>query len=221
MPRAALPRLRGQGDVHARRLQLAPRRAAGRDPARAAAAASTAGTTAASPSPRATRSSGSASTSCCRRSPPGARHIYHLYVVRSQERERLRRRARARPASRSRLYYTTPLHLQPVFAHLGYARGLAPRDRALRARMPRAADVADARRGAAARGRARRHGPGSRQNVDFKPYGAVEPPPAVAGRRRRGAGRRRLVRHLRRRVPDPAQSRAGTRTGSRRSRSSS
>ncbi len=38
VPRAALPRLRGQEDVHARRLQLAPRRAAGGHPAPAAAA---------------------------------------------------------------------------------------------------------------------------------------------------------------------------------------
>ena len=99
VPRAALPRLRGQEDVHARRLQLAARRAAGGDPARAAAAASTAGTTAASPWPRATPSSASASTSCCRRSPTGARHIYHLYIVRSAGARAPRRRRSARRAS--------------------------------------------------------------------------------------------------------------------------
>ena len=36
------------------------------------------------------------------------------------------RRARARRASRSKTYYTTPLHLQPVFAHLGHAEGSLP-----------------------------------------------------------------------------------------------
>ena len=36
------------------------------------------------------------------------------------------RRARARRASRAALYYATPLHLQPVFAHLGYAEGSLP-----------------------------------------------------------------------------------------------
>ena len=64
-------------------------------------------------------------------------------------------------------------------------RGLAAGDRALRARMPRAADVADARRGGAARGRATPSRPSLRPERRLPPDGAVEPPPAVAGRRRR------------------------------------
>ncbi len=55
----------------------------------------------------------------------GARHIYHLYVVRSGERERLIAGLAAAGVG-SATYYTTPLHLQPVFAHLGYAEGSLP-----------------------------------------------------------------------------------------------
>ena len=74
---------RGQEDVHARRLQLAARRAAGRDPARSCGRWSTAGTTAASPSRRATTSSGLGELVVLPPVAPGARHVYHLYVVRS------------------------------------------------------------------------------------------------------------------------------------------
>jgi dTDP-4-amino-4,6-dideoxygalactose transaminase len=56
---------------------------------------------------------------------PGARHIYHLYVVRSQERERLIA-GLGEAGVATGLYYTTPLHLQPVFAHLGHAEGSFP-----------------------------------------------------------------------------------------------
>ena len=47
--------------------------------------------------PRATRSSGSASWSSCPLDEPG--HVYHMYVVRSPERDRIARGARARPGS--------------------------------------------------------------------------------------------------------------------------
>ena len=56
---------------------------------------------------------------------PGARHIYHLYVVRSQEREHLIA-GLSEAGVASATYYTTPLHLQPVFAHLGWAEGSFP-----------------------------------------------------------------------------------------------
>jgi dTDP-4-amino-4,6-dideoxygalactose transaminase len=55
----------------------------------------------------------------------GARHIYHLYVVRSQERERLIA-GLAEAGVATGLYYTTPLHLQPVFEHLGHGEGAFP-----------------------------------------------------------------------------------------------
>jgi dTDP-4-amino-4,6-dideoxygalactose transaminase len=55
----------------------------------------------------------------------GARHVYHLYVARSQERERLVA-GLSQAGIGTGVYYTTPLHLQPVFAHLGYAEGSLP-----------------------------------------------------------------------------------------------
>jgi dTDP-4-amino-4,6-dideoxygalactose transaminase len=55
----------------------------------------------------------------------GARHIYHLYVVRSQERERLIA-GLGEAGVATGLYYTTPLHLQPVFEHLGHRAGSFP-----------------------------------------------------------------------------------------------
>jgi dTDP-4-amino-4,6-dideoxygalactose transaminase len=56
---------------------------------------------------------------------PGARHIYHLYVVRSQERDHLAAGLSDAGVSTG-TYYTTPLHMQPVFAHLGWAEGSLP-----------------------------------------------------------------------------------------------
>jgi dTDP-4-amino-4,6-dideoxygalactose transaminase len=52
-------------------------------------------------------------------------HVYHMYVVRSPDRDRIAaglRRAGIGCAS----YYVTPLHLQPVFQSLGYAPGSLP-----------------------------------------------------------------------------------------------
>ena len=65
-PAAALPRLQGQGHLRARRAQLAPGRAAGRDPARRSSRTSTPGATGAAPPPRPTSGPGSASWSSCR-----------------------------------------------------------------------------------------------------------------------------------------------------------
>jgi dTDP-4-amino-4,6-dideoxygalactose transaminase len=62
------------------------------------------------------------------RDDPG--HVYHMYVCRSPERDRIAAAlAGAEIACAS--YYTTPLHLQPAFAHLGYTPGDLPQtDRA-------------------------------------------------------------------------------------------
>jgi len=52
-------------------------------------------------------------------------HVYHLFVCRSPERDRIR--AALKDASiGSAVYYTTPLHLQPALAYLGYERGSLP-----------------------------------------------------------------------------------------------
>ncbi len=52
-------------------------------------------------------------------------HVYHMYVVRSRERERLAR-ALAQAGIGHASYYTTPLHLQPAFRYLGYEPGSLP-----------------------------------------------------------------------------------------------
>jgi dTDP-4-amino-4,6-dideoxygalactose transaminase len=56
---------------------------------------------------------------------PGARHVYHLYVVRHRERDALRA-ALGEAGVASAVYYGIPLHLQPVFAGLGYRPGDLP-----------------------------------------------------------------------------------------------
>ncbi|MFQ5426834.1 MAG: DegT/DnrJ/EryC1/StrS family aminotransferase, partial [Gaiellales bacterium] len=52
-------------------------------------------------------------------------HVYHLYVVRTPERDRLRTALEAAGVA-ARAYYRTPLHLQPVFSRLGYEEGSLP-----------------------------------------------------------------------------------------------
>ena len=52
-------------------------------------------------------------------------HVYHLYVVRTPERDRVAS-ALAEAGIGCASYYRTPLHLQPVFAELGYAAGSLP-----------------------------------------------------------------------------------------------
>jgi dTDP-4-amino-4,6-dideoxygalactose transaminase len=52
-------------------------------------------------------------------------HVYHMYVVRSRDRDRIAEALRAAEIGCA-TYYTTPLHLQPVFAGLGYEPGSLP-----------------------------------------------------------------------------------------------
>ena len=56
---------------------------------------------------------------------PAATHVYHLYMARHRERDRLLE-ALAAEGIGAAVYYGTPLHLQPVFAHLGYTEGDLP-----------------------------------------------------------------------------------------------
>ena len=56
---------------------------------------------------------------------PGATHIYHLYMVRHPDRDALREALSAGGVA-SAVYYGTPMHLQPVFAGLGYSEGDLP-----------------------------------------------------------------------------------------------
>jgi dTDP-4-amino-4,6-dideoxygalactose transaminase len=51
--------------------------------------------------------------------PEHVRAVYHLFVVRLQERDALREHLQARGISTG-IHYPIPLHLQPAYRHLGY-----------------------------------------------------------------------------------------------------
>lgn len=57
--------------------------------------------------------------------PDGLTHVYHLYVLRHPERDAIAAVCKARGVDCA-AYYTTPLHLQPVFAELGHMVGDFP-----------------------------------------------------------------------------------------------
>jgi dTDP-4-amino-4,6-dideoxygalactose transaminase len=52
-------------------------------------------------------------------------HVYHMYVVRSTERDRLREALAAAEIGHAS-YYVTPLHLQPAMRYLGWKEGSLP-----------------------------------------------------------------------------------------------
>jgi dTDP-4-amino-4,6-dideoxygalactose transaminase len=52
-------------------------------------------------------------------------HVYHMYVVRSPERDRLREALAAAEIGHAS-YYVTPLHLQPALRYLGWKEGSLP-----------------------------------------------------------------------------------------------
>ena len=56
---------------------------------------------------------------------PQAKHVYHLYVLRSADREKIAMELNAKGIA-SGVYYPLPLHLQKAFAHLGYKPGDLP-----------------------------------------------------------------------------------------------
>ena len=57
---------------------------------------------------------------------PGSTHVYHQYTIRVADRERVQKHLAAQGIA-STVYYPVPLHLQPVFANLGYQPGSMPR----------------------------------------------------------------------------------------------
>ena len=56
---------------------------------------------------------------------PHAHHVYHQYVIRARRRDELRQFLTDRKIG-TEIYYPIPLHLQPVFAYLGYREGDLP-----------------------------------------------------------------------------------------------
>jgi dTDP-4-amino-4,6-dideoxygalactose transaminase len=52
-------------------------------------------------------------------------HVYHMYVVRSNERDRLQEALKAAEIGNA-AYYVTPLHLQPALRYLGWKEGSLP-----------------------------------------------------------------------------------------------
>ena len=56
---------------------------------------------------------------------PGARSVYHLFVVQVEERDRVREQLRAQGIGAA-VHYPTPVHLQPGWSFLGHAAGDLP-----------------------------------------------------------------------------------------------
>ena len=56
---------------------------------------------------------------------PGAEHVYHLFVVRSADRDQLQARLKAAWIE-TLIHYPVACHLQPAFAHLGLGEGALP-----------------------------------------------------------------------------------------------
>ena len=56
---------------------------------------------------------------------PDVKHVYHLFVIRTEQRDALLKRLNDNGIGAG-LHYPTPLHLQPAFASLGYKEGAFP-----------------------------------------------------------------------------------------------
>lgn len=65
---------------------------------------------------------------------PNGHHVYHLYVIQTDERDRLQDRLKERGVA-SGIHYPVPLHVQPAYAHLGYQKGQFPVAEALADRI--------------------------------------------------------------------------------------
>ncbi len=54
-----------------------------------------------------------------------AKHVYHLYVVRTENRDKLREKLKSESIATG-IHYPLPLHLQPAYSYLGYKNGDFP-----------------------------------------------------------------------------------------------
>jgi dTDP-4-amino-4,6-dideoxygalactose transaminase len=61
---------------------------------------------------------------------PWARHVYHLYTLRTDDRDNLQAALLAE-GIQSAVHYATPAHLQPAYADLGYGPGAFPQAEAV------------------------------------------------------------------------------------------
>lgn len=60
---------------------------------------------------------------------PWARHVYHLYTLRSEDRDGLQA-ALLTEGIQTAVHYAVPAHLQPAYADLGYGKGAFPQSEA-------------------------------------------------------------------------------------------
>lgn len=56
---------------------------------------------------------------------PWARHVYHIYTLRTKDRDALQAALQAE-GIQTAVHYALPVHLQPAYADLGYSRGAFP-----------------------------------------------------------------------------------------------
>lgn len=56
---------------------------------------------------------------------PGAFHVYHQFTIRHQQRDAIQASLR-KSGIESVVYYPVPLHLQPMYSHLGFRKGHLP-----------------------------------------------------------------------------------------------
>ena len=65
---------------------------------------------------------------------PWARHVYHVYTLRADDRDGLQAALQAE-GIQTGIHYPVPVHLQPAYADLGYGRGAFPRSEAAAAQV--------------------------------------------------------------------------------------
>ena len=65
---------------------------------------------------------------------PWAQHVYHVYTLRTDDRDELKSALEAE-AIQTAIHYSIPAHLQPAYSDLGYAKGAFPHAEAAASRV--------------------------------------------------------------------------------------